>query len=276
MHSTGHFTGADQLNLYYQCWNSGKSGNSVLVFIHGMAEHSDRYLFPVNYFSRKGYTVYVMDLRGHGNSEGRRAYADSMSQLLEDIHCFLKMIREKEPGKKIILVGHSFGGQLVLNYGASHRNGVAGLIVSSPNIRLKLKVPFIKLLAAPILSRALPTLSLGNELDASLISHDREVVEAYRKDPKVLHKITARLADIVLENHLKIMEYAKKIKVPSLMMHAGDDQICDPEGTREFFDKIPGRDKSLKIYNGYYHELFNEVERDKVFRDMEAWIEKRN
>ncbi len=273
-HTTGNFYGADGLKLFFQRWGVPQSSEPVLVFIHGMAEHSDRYRFPVEYFAPKGFTVYAMDLRGHGNSGGRRAYADSLDQFLEDIHAFLKMIHDREPGKKIFLVGHSFGGQLVLNYGVRYQNGLKGILVSSPNIRLKLQLPFIKRLAAPILSCLIPTLSMGNELDASLVSHDTSIVKSYATDKKVLRKITARLGDIILENHMKIMELAPNLHVPIFMMHAGDDLICSPEGTKDFFDLIPSKDKSLKIYKGYYHELFNETGREQVFKDMEQWIEK--
>jgi alpha-beta hydrolase superfamily lysophospholipase len=278
-HTTGDFETSDGVKIFFQCWSpqgaSGKPAHAVLTIVHGMAEHSDRYDFPIEYFTKLGFTVYAMDLRGHGSSGGRRAYADSFQQLLQDIRLFLKTVRKKEHGKKVFLIGHSFGGQLVLNYGARFPDDLAGIIVSSPNIRLQLKVPFIKRLFAPVVSRIFPTLTIGNELDATTISHDAEVVKRYREDKRVARKITTRLADITLGNQLEMMNLAARFHVPSLLMHAGDDRICSAEGTKDFFHKIPIQDKSLKIYDGFYHELFNEVGRDKVFKDMENWLEKR-
>lgn len=275
---SGNFDGSDGTELYYQCWkpdgnHHGQRG--VLIIIHGMAEHSDRYKFPIDYFSQKGFAVYLMDLRGHGNSRGRRSDASSFHQLLDDIQAFLQLVRKREKGQKIFLIGHSFGGQLVLNYGIRSPEGLDGIIVSSPNIRLKLKLPFVKVMLAPVLARLLPTLSLSNELDSSMVSHDLEVVRSYDQDKKVQRAITTRLANLVLNNQKKLISLAKNFHVPSLLMHAGDDQICSPEGTKEFYEKIPIHDKQLKIYKGFYHELFNEVEREKVFHDMEAWLEKR-
>ncbi len=277
-HQTGYFRGAGNTRLFFQRWRpAGKAKNrrTVLVLVHGLAEHSDRYQFPVGYFTPRGFSIYAMDLRGHGGSGGQKGYAESLDQLLEDIRLFLGKVREAEGGKKIFLIGHSFGGQLVLNYGVRHPAGLTGMIISSPNIRLKMPLPLIKRLMAPILSRALPRLALGNELDSTLVSHDPKVVEAYRDDPRVQKKITTRLADLMLGNQLEMPSLAGKFRVPCLLMHAGDDRICDPEGTREFFEKIPIHDKTLKIFDGFYHELFNEVDREKVFKTMEGWIEKR-
>jgi len=281
-HQKGHFQGAGGLDLYYQSWIPVSVEKkvrdikpAVVLFIHGMAEHSDRYKNPIRYFTRRGYASYAMDLRGHGNSGGRRSYADSMDQLVEDLRSFVSFVKKHEKGKKIFLVGHSFGGQLVLNYGARHAEGVSGILVSSPNVSLRVKIPLIKRLAAPILSRIIPKLALGNELNPNLVSRDPNVVEEYRTDKRIQRKITTRLADIVLENHLYIMDLAKKFHVPTFLMHAGDDAICSPEGTRRFYENMPIRDKKFKIYPGFYHELFNELGRDQVFRDMELWILKR-
>ncbi len=282
-HQQGEFEGEGGTSLFYQAWRPTSHDLSkdkpVLVLIHGMAEHSDRYQFPVHYFTEKDFTLYAMDLRGHGNSGGRKAYAESLDQLIDDIEIFLKLVVKKEKGKKIFLVGHSFGGQLVLNYGIrfsdQYPHPLSGIIVSSPNIRLRLQIPRIKLLLAPILSRWAPTLALANELDPSLVCRNNDVVEAYRTDKKVLKKITARLAHAILENQLKILTLVREFRVPCLLMHAGEDQICCPSGTKDFFKKIPIRDKKLIIYDELYHELFNEEEREKVFRDMEKWIEER-
>ncbi len=281
-HQKGHFPGAGGLELFYQSWTPLKVEKkvrdikpAVLIFIHGMAEHSDRYRFPINYFNRRGYAIYAMDLRGHGNSGGRRSYAESMEELIEDIRLFVQLVKKREKGKKVFLVGHSFGGQLVLNYGAEHPEGLTGILVSSPNVSLRVRIPLIKRLAAPLLSKIAPKLALGNELDPSLVSRDQAVVDDYRNDQRIQRKITTRLADIVLENHLRIMDLAKHFRVPAYLMHAGDDAICSPEGTKKFFQSIPIQDKDFKVYPGFYHELFNEIGRDQVFRDMELWILKR-
>ncbi len=284
-HRTGNFKGEGALPLFYQKWSpdlpekSNRHGRylkpAVLVFIHGMAEHSGRYQYPVEYFTKQGYIVYAMDLRGHGESGGRRSYADNFDQLMEDIRLFLEMVKKEQKRRKVFLVGHSFGGQLVLNYGSRYPKTINGIVVSSPNLRLRMPIPFLQRLAAPVLSRLLPKVTFGNSLDPASVSRDRKVIEAYKSDPKVQRAITLRLADLILENLMDIMKVAEKFRVPVFLMHGGGDVICCPDATREFYSKIPIRDKSYRIYDDLYHEIFNEVGRNQVFRDMELWILKR-
>ena len=260
--------------LFWQSWTVANP-KAVLVFVHGMAEHSGRYEFPVQYFVKKKYTVYAFDLRGHGQSEGRRVYADSFDDFVNDLGIFLKRVRNRESGKKIFLIGHSFGGQIVLNYGLQAPDFISGILVSSPNIRIKMPIAFYKLLLAKTLSLLVPTLTLGNDLDPRLVSHDPLVVRDYQQDPNVIKKITVRLAHVMMANQPWLLKMAHRFKLPCFLMHAGDDKICCPSGTEEFFENIPIKDKKLKIYQGLYHELFNEIDRETVFKDMEGWIEKR-
>lgn len=269
--TAGTLKGFDGTRLFYRAWR--RPGKGVLVFIHGMGEHSGRYQNPVEFFSPRGFSCYALDLRGQGQSEGRRVYADSLDDFLKDIAVFLQVV---EKDSKVFLVGHSFGGQLALNFVASSlgkESSLAGLIVSSPNVRLALQIPKVKTVAANLLSRALPTMTLGNEVLAEKISHDPKVVQAYLEDPLVQRKITTRLGDLVLKNQQVLPNLARNIQLPCLLLHAGDDQICSAAGTQDFFQKIPIEDKTLKIYEGYYHELFNEIGKERVFRDMEEWIE---
>lgn len=275
-HKKNHFKGHGETQIFWQAWEFAKGSKARIVFIHGMSEHSGRYEFPVRYFTECGFDVYAMDLRGHGRSGGRRAYADTLEDFIEDIRIFIEKVR-KNTRKKVFLVGHSFGGQLVLNYGLHYPDTVDGIVASSPNIRLKLPIHPLKLFLAPFLSRIFPKLSLPNDIDPSYVSRNQETVMGYFADPQVLRKITTRLANLVLRNQDQLVDFAKDFRVPCLLMHAGDDKICCPSGTEDFFRKIPIRDKQMKVYKDYYHEIFNEEEnhRTRVFADMEKWMEKR-
>jgi acylglycerol lipase len=270
-HSTGHFKGNRGLLLYYQAWRVAQP-KKVLVFVHGLGEHSGRYQHPVSYFTGHGYTCYAYDHQGHGCSEGQRAYVSTFRGYISDLMKFLKFVSEKEKNKEIILIGHSMGGQIVLNYGAQYSD-VVGIIVSSPNVKVA-NVPVAKVMAAKIMTWLAPRLPLANEVDPTKLSHDPKVVEAYVNDPLVYRKITVRLAAEILTNQEKMDTVARDFRVPCLLMHGGDDEVCDPNGTEQFFQNILIQDKELKIYEGLYHEIFNEKERAQVFRDMEVWIEK--
>lgn len=272
----GSFRGKGKLKLFYESWLPPNS-KAHLVFVHGLSEHTGRYQYPIDYFGEKRFSLSLFDLRGHGQSEGERVYADSLDDFLADIDLFLERIsrEEKQP---IFLIGHSFGGQLVLNYIASPQSmmkkRLAGFLLSSPNIRLVNAAGWLKVFTSGLLARAKPMLLLPNNIEISKISHNQEVVRAYREDPLVPKKITTRLGHLIIENQRILPQLARQIKTACFLMHAGDDRICDPKATREFFKEIPIEDKQLKIYKGCYHELFNEPERETVFKDMEDWIEK--
>lgn len=268
----GYFKGVGDLELYWQSYQVSDP-KAAIIFLHGLGEHSDRYQHPIRYFSERDYSLYFYDQRGHGRSEGARAYTRGLDANVEDLDIFVKRIKKKE--KKVFLVGHSFGGQVVVNYLAQVQPNLNGALLSSPNIQVKVKVPWIKKKAARVLSNFVPRLSMDNELDVQLISKDAEVVEEYLNDPLVTDKITVRLGGEILRNHDVIMDLAQKIELPILLMHAGADEICDPEGSREFFSLLAAEDKTLKIYDGFYHEIFNCVGRETVFKDMDLWLNER-
>ncbi len=237
-----------------------------------MGEHSGRYTYPARYFSPT-FPVYAIDLRGHGRSEGPAVFTARWEDFLDDIDAFVTLIREKEQ-REPFLIGHSFGGQLVINYFASGRGSkIPGFVAASPNIRLAMRVKPAKRVLARLLSGLTPRLILKSDIPTRMISHDPEVVRQYEQDPLVSRKITTRLGALVLEDQESIMARASRLKTPCLFLHGGGDRICSPEGTREFFEKIPIEDKTIKIYEGYYHELFNEIGKEAVFHDMQKWIE---
>jgi len=258
----------DGLELYTQTYLK-KNSQASLVFVHGIGEHSNRYQFPLRYFSSFSFSIYFYDQRGHGKSKGPRIYAPSMQTLVDDLHTIVQLAKKKE--KKVFLVAHSFGGQVAINYLASHPRQVAGALISSPNLRLAVKIPTYKKWLGKYLAFLLPTVALDNEIDPTLLSHDPEVVKAYIEDELVEKKISFRMAQIILDNLETILQLAPKIQDPMFLMHGGADQVCDPKATQEFYHGLKVRDKQIKIYEGFYHEIFNEIGRQEVFEDMLKW-----
>lgn len=269
--TTGTFAGSDGLPLFFRRVPA-EVPKGVLVFVHGLGEHSGRYQNPFTYFSARHYSLYALDLRGHGRSPGRRADATSWRQLSDDLQLFVRLVA-LESGRKAFLIGHSFGGQLVLNYlMAMSEPQIQGVILSSPNLRVAFPIPKWKRLAAKTLASFLPSLSLGNEVNPDHVSRDLTVVRAYQSDPLMVRRITTRLGQLILTNQEEIFSYASEIRLPVLLMHGGADRLTSPDASREFFEKIEVEDKTLKIYEGYYHEIFNEIGRETVFHDMETWL----
>jgi alpha-beta hydrolase superfamily lysophospholipase len=275
-HEEGFFTGRDGLRLYYQRWAGAAPPRAILALVHGYLEHGGRYRFVVDHFAPRGFTVYVFDHRGHGRSEGRRGYIDSFDQYLQDLDRYLVTIQEREgDGSKLFLVGHSLGGLVSLRYAIDNPEGLAGVVASSPYLRNKVPVSAAKLFVARVLSRLSPAMAMEANLDSAALSHDPEVVRAHEKDPLVLRKFTVRWTTETLRAQEIALSRAPDLQIPCLLLQAGDDQIADPQASRAFFERMTALDKEWRLYEGYHHEVFNEVGRERVFRDLEEWLGKR-
>ena len=264
----------DGLNIFFRRYKADPE-KAVMVIAHGLGEHSGRY---VNLFERlvpKGITIYAPDFRGHGKSDGKRGHVLSFGEYLEDLHPIVETaLKEKKPGIKCFLLGHSMGGLIAINYAIRRQETIDGLIISSPSLGVAVKVPAIKAALGKIMSSIWPELSLSNELDASKISHDDKVVAAYKNDPLVHNRVSARW----FTEFLSAMENANKdihnIKVPVLMQIAGDDHLVNAGASKSFFERLAVKDKTIHVYDGLYHEGYNERENDRkiVIDDLEAWI----
>jgi len=253
-----YFKAHDHHRLYYESIHPKKS-SAILVLIHGLNEHIGRYAHVVDYFKDQ-YTIYLFDHRGHGRSDGIRSHVEDFNHYIKDLNEFMKMVAENEGKQKIFMIAHSLGGQVLLNYLKKYRKPpISGIVTSSANIRIKLKINPIKKYLGLKLADHAPRLKLPSDIDPKWISHDPKVVEEYKNDPLVGKKISVKLASEIIKNQEKIMELAPKIKIPALMLHGGDDHICDQNGTVEFFENLGSKDKELKIYPGMYHEIFNNL-----------------
>ncbi len=270
----GTFPTPDGTKLYY-CTVQPANPKGIVVIIHGLGEYCGRYRDFTDYLVKHGWGVYLFDQRGHGKSPGTRMFARDLNQLVEDLGDFLRYVRKQNPKKKLFLFGHSFGGQVSINYLAGEGNSVQGLILSAPNVRVAVHVSSLKRLVARLLVNLIPTLRLPTAIKPEFISHDAAVVEQFRSDKLIQHKITLRLGTALIDNVEGIMKLAPEIRMPCLILHGEKDQVTSPEGSKELFKVIGSKDRDLKLYPGFFHEILNEVGKEKVYRDIEEWLEKR-
>ena len=264
------FTTFDNLKIFYR-QNTFDKSIASLVLIHGLGEHSGRYSNFFNKFSNK-FNILAMDLRGHGRSGGKRGHILSFSEYLNDIKYFIEYVRNISKNKKIYLLGHSMGGLISVRYAECYPGDIKGMIVSSPLLKMRVHVHVIKKIIGRAVSRYIPGLSMQNGLDPAFLSHDKSVVEAYKNDPLVHTLVSARWFTEVTMAMEQCFKDASKISMPCLLLHAGDDQLTDPEGSRDLFPLISSKNKELKVYEGLYHEIFNEIEKERVFADLEKWL----
>ena len=272
-HTEDSFKGYKNLSLYYQRWLPANEPRAVLLIVHGLAEHSGRYMNLVNHFVPKGYAIYGFDQRGHGKSPGRRGYVERFSYFISDLETFLGMVRGKHPDTKIFMVGHSVGGTIAAAYAVNHQGEFDGLILSGATLKVGASVSPGLIMVARALSLLLPKIGL-DVIEASAISQDKAVVDAYVNDPLVYRgKIKARLGAELIKAIQSLPSQMLRISLPILVMHGTADRLSDPRGSEKLYDRAGSEDKTLKLYDGFCHEIFNEPGREQVFGDMEAWVE---
>jgi len=273
-HESGYFKNTEGARLFYQSWAPSAPLKAGLVVVHGLAEHSGRYLNLVHEFAPSGYLVSGMDNQGHGHSEGRRSYINRFNDYVLDVDEYVDIVRRENPAIKLFMIGHSLGGTIATAYAELHQAKLAGLILSAPALKAGSSITKKDKFLARIASRVLPTAGVTS-LDADAISKDPAVVEAYLKDPLVYTgKISARLGfEIIQAIEKTIPTLMISITLPTLIMQGAEDRLSNPEGSDILFNKISSKDKTLKRYPGLFHEIFNEPERAAVFKDMRGWIE---
>ena len=272
-HREGTFKGLKGLDVYHRCWLPAAEPKAVLLVVHGWAEHSGRYMNIVDHFVPRGYAVCALDHRGHGRSEGKRGYVERFPNYLCDLKTFFDLIRGEYGGKKIFLVGHSMGGTIATAYTVQYQHEFDGLLLSGASLMLGSSLSSALIPFARLLSLLLPRLGI-TVLDASAISQDPAVVDAYVNDPLVYRgKITCRFGAEMIMTLRKLPSEIHKITLPVLIMHGTADRLGDPAGSRMLYERVSSEDKTLKLYDGFHHEIFNEPGHQQVMADMEAWLE---
>ncbi|MFN2227208.1 MAG: lysophospholipase [Anaerolineae bacterium] len=273
-HSEGSFPGHGGLELYYQRWRPEGRPCAALAVVHGFGEHSGRYGNVVDWFVPRGFAVYAFDLRGHGHSPGQRGHVDSFAEYRGDVRAFLDLVGREEPSRPLFLLGHSQGGLIVLNYVLHDPAGLAGVVSCSPAIG-KLGISPMLLVVARVLSRVWPRFSLEAGLDVNALSRDPAVVQAYVDDPLVHGKASARLGTEISAAIDWTQAHAADMALPSLIIHGCSDHLCMSDASQAFYERITFADKERYEYEGHYHELFNDLDKEIVLADVEAWLQAR-
>ncbi len=269
-HQEGFLKGVRDTRIYFQNWLPEGEPKALLLIVHGLAEHSGRYINVVNHFVPLGYAVHGFDHPGHGKSEGTRVYVERFEDYTDTIKIYFDRIRS---GKPVFLVGHSMGGLIGAVYLLDHQRELTGAVLSGPAVKVPDKITPTIVVVGKILSALLPKFGLLG-LDAEGICRDPAVVQAYISDPLVHKgKATARLAAEMLKAMQHIRAQASEITLPIMIVQGSADRLVDPAGARMLYDTVSSAEKEIRIYEGFYHEVFNEPERERVLRDVERWID---
>ena len=266
----GRVVGAGDVELYWQGWLP-PSPRGVLLLCHGLGEHAGRYGNVVDAVVPDGWAVYGLDLRGHGLSGGRRAHIERYADLLADVDVFRRTVVARHPGLPVVLLGHSMGGQIALAYALDHQDDLAGLVLSAPALAGDVvPKPVVPLLRA--LGRVAPRLRPAG-IDVTKISKDPAVVAGYQADRLVHHgKPTLALGLGIVGQFAVLPERARTLTLPLLLQHGSADALTDPAGTRLLSDTAGSADKTVRWYDGLWHEIYNEPERARPLADLREWL----
>lgn len=271
LHSEFEITTNDNLKLQGQSWKPEGETKATVCMIHGLGEHAGRYGHVAKAFNEHGIAVLAFDLRGHGRSEGKRGHAPDYDVLMSDVAQLLETAGERYPNLPVFLYGHSLGGSLVIHYALRKQPGLAGVVASSPLLRLAYRPPVWKTGLLHLMHALRVNLSLPSGVDDTALSRDLNVVRIKRNDPLSHKRITPPLATGMLRAGEWNLQHAAELPCPLLLMHGGSDRITSATASKEFASRA-GILCTLKIWKGFFHELHNEPGKQEIFAVMLEWI----
>lgn len=269
----GFLTARDGLKLYRKSVLPTAAPKAHVAVVHGYGEHLGRYQEAMERLARAGYAAHAFDHRGHGRSEGHRAHVDDFALYLMDLDVLVEHVRQKAGAQPLFVLGHSLGGLIVSRWLLGKSQGLAGAVVVSPFMDLGFSPPKIKVMAAGLLSAVAPRLHMANELAYDQLTHDEAIQKATAADPMYLHVTTARWFVQTTAAQKETQARAKELTVPVLMALGTEDTIALPAAGRRLFEGLGSVDKTLKAYDGFRHEVLNEVGRDRPFADLVAFLD---
>ena len=258
----------DNINL--KCIsNPVDNSKGIVLILHGLAEHSKRYDYVTRKLNSNNFSVYRYDYRGHGDSDGKRGYVDNVDYFTNDLKTVIDIIKSKNPTSPLFLLGQGMGGHIMIKLGAKYSNLVNGMIFSSP---LVCDYGDYTKFDKEQYDSDFDFVSVANVHN---LSHDYEFIQSYEDDKLILKQVTVGLYHALEDSTSNIEKSLHNYKYPCLILHGSMDSITDCEDSRYLFNNIVSNDKELKILNGLYHKLLDELIKDDIITEISKWMEKR-
>jgi alpha-beta hydrolase superfamily lysophospholipase len=279
-HEEGFINSADHLRLFWQRYtptalpnDSGSGVRATVVVLHGGGDHCGRYPALTDALVRAGLQVALVDLRGHGQSDGRRWHVDTFQDNVADLDAFVaKLSQDGVANDRLFVLGHSHGALVAAIWGLTRGRHVSGFVFSSPFFKLATAPPLLKLLAARTVGRLVPWLPVEAGFDVSDLTTDEELQRWTDRDPLYGRKTTPGWFAAATGAQRELLRRAPEFRARFLVLAAGDDRIADPAAARAFVDGAGSSDKRMKVYAGFRHEIFNEVRRQEPIGEAVAWL----
>lgn len=269
----GRFDGVDGLNIFYRSWRPDTVARGVVVIVHGFNSHSGYYTWVASQLTDAGLAVYALDHRGRGRSDGERFFVEKVADYVSDLATFVQLAKSENPGLPVFMLGHSAGGVISCTYALDYQQELAGLVCES--FAFRVPAPDFALAVVKGLSHLVPhvhVLKLKNED----FSRDPEVVRFMNADPLIANEVqpTLTVAEMVRADERLEREFPQ-LTLPVFIMHGTEDKATKPSGSQLFYDTAGSSDKTLKLYDGYAHDLLNDVGKEVVMQDIVRWIDAR-
>ncbi len=274
-HVESSFVGVHGTRIVYDVWTPETTSTGIVVLAHGLAEHAGRYRYVIERLGSLGLVVYAPDHRGHGRSGGKRVSLEKWSDFTDDLHTLFGIAAAEHPNQRTFLLGHSMGGAIALSYALDHQDDLDGLMLSGPAVAPSVGQPKALVAVGKVLGRLLPAVPVL-KLDPALVSRDRDVVDAYVADPLGYHgAVSAGLAAAMLGVGETFPTRLPALRIPVLLQHGTADRLADVSGSELIAERAGSDDLTLKKYDGLFHEVFNEPEKERVLDDLIAWLRPR-
>lgn len=275
-HTQGTLSGFKGLKLAYGAWLPDGEPKAVAVIVHGYAEHMGRYAHVIEALVPHDYAVYAIDHRGHGTSAGLRGYVERFDYLVDDLHLLVQQAGRVHPPLPRFMIGHSMGGLIATRYALRYQAGLAGLVLSGPALWIGDDIsPFLKRVSG-VLSIVVPTLPITatSKGPESVLSRDPLVQEQFATDPYTYKgKLRARMGNEMMRAAIDARARMAGLTLPLLIMHGAEDRLANPNGSKLLYEQARSADKTLRLWPGCRHEIFNEPERTEVIGFMAGWLD---
>jgi alpha-beta hydrolase superfamily lysophospholipase len=265
--------GADGVSIFIRSWQPAGSSRAIVAMVPGFNSHSGYFKWVGEQFAANGLAAYAVDLRGRGESEGERFYINNISEYISDVDLMVQTAKSRQPGLPLFLLGHSAGGVISCVYTLEHQEELTGLICES--FAFQVPAPDIALAAFKGLSHLAPHAHLF-KLNNEHFSRDPEVVEAMNNDPLIANESQSveMVAEMVRADERLKREFPL-IKLPVFIIHGTSDNVTKYEGSQFFYDTVGSKDKTLGLYEGHYHDLLNDLGKERVINDIQDWLDAR-
>lgn len=267
------FEGVGGLKIATRSWKPERSPRAVMILVHGFNAHSGYMEYPGEQFAANGIASYALDLRGRGNSDGERFYVEEFSDYLGDVHKLVEIARGENPGLPVFVLGHSAGGVIATSYVYEHQDEIAGLVCES--FAFDVGLPHLVQLALQGVGYLAPHLHVFS-LNNADFSRDPAHVERMNNDPLIAKESQpAETASEMLKAAERLKEHMPNFNVPVFITHGTEDKATRPAGSQYFYDHAGSADKTLKLYEGHYHDLLADVDKEIVMNDILMWVDER-